>query len=754
MTSPIRLMATLGAWSYLAVTGMQLSLVFLAAPAATAGAVCLDRARGTLTHMLVTDLSNSEIVLGKLAARLIPVFGLVACTLPLMEILTLVGGLDPNALLGAFAVTIGIALLGCSLAFLFSLWVSRTHEALLCTYAVWAVWLFWAPITSMVRVMQPGTWLLPPPPAADPFWLVFAPYLHPERVGWEDYAWFLGTTSGISVLLLGVAVLRVRAIVTRDAVKRGPSRSFLGRLGERLAAGLRYVPGPSLDGNPVFWREWHRSRPSRWARAVSMLYFFIAGIFSAMAVALQHNTFAPWLNGFQLIVGLLILSVTASASMAEERARGGLDLLMTTMLSTREIVLGKWLGTFREVPLLAVLPAAVAFGFVYNRPERWIEVGRLILYVLCAGAAITSLGLAMAIWHERVGRAVAATVAVYVAFTIGWFFLALFVRGGGPGSEGLLLASPFMWMLVKTAMITEAIPTGVTDHFLVWEIIWPVALAITAVALLFSSLWNFDRKLGRAAGPALRLVHGEFTRFERAFGTVFVAVAAFASLMAMFMSGDVAPLVVINGAQVSLGLFIAAMAAALSSGRQLGPEAGAQAPRFGRSSPRNVLAKWLGPFRLVALISVLATFAGLGHWDFRRDPFHTIWLIPIEILAGGAAWCSLGVALGIWLPRRSALVFTALICGLVLTIGPICGGLILEEGQSEIAWMSSPMVAASALTMVESGGAPTGFDAFSSLPVVMVANVFATIVLLAAAIVGLERRSARKPKVVPLAEVV
>ena len=70
---PIRAMAQLGQSFYIGVAGTQLALVMLAAPAATAGAICLDRARGTLTHLLMTDLSNVEIVLGKLAARLVPV---------------------------------------------------------------------------------------------------------------------------------------------------------------------------------------------------------------------------------------------------------------------------------------------------------------------------------------------------------------------------------------------------------------------------------------------------------------------------------------------------------------------------------------------------------------------------------------------------------------------------------------------------------------------------------------------------------
>ena len=41
--SPIRTMALLGQWFYIGVVGVQLTLVLVAAPAATAGAICLDR---------------------------------------------------------------------------------------------------------------------------------------------------------------------------------------------------------------------------------------------------------------------------------------------------------------------------------------------------------------------------------------------------------------------------------------------------------------------------------------------------------------------------------------------------------------------------------------------------------------------------------------------------------------------------------------------------------------------------------------
>ena len=108
--------------------------MLLAAPAATAGAICLDKARGTLDHMLATDLSNAEIVLGKIGVRLVPVLGLIACVLPLTALTSLLGGIDPLALFGSFMTSIACAALGCSLALTISVWGRKTHEVLMITY--------------------------------------------------------------------------------------------------------------------------------------------------------------------------------------------------------------------------------------------------------------------------------------------------------------------------------------------------------------------------------------------------------------------------------------------------------------------------------------------------------------------------------------------------------------------------------------------------------------------------------------------
>jgi hypothetical protein len=215
-----RALADVGERLFVAVVGTQLALVLLAAPAATAGSICLDRSRGTLAHLLVTDLTDREILLGKLAARLTPVLVLVAATLPVMELLTPLGGVDPDALLRASVVTVGVAVLGCCLALFFSIRVRRTHEALLATYAVLGLWLLSTPILDEIN-RATGLSLTAPSLKTDPFRLAFAPYAWPGTVSWEDDLVFLAGALGISGFLALLAVRTMRRVCTQDVVARG-----------------------------------------------------------------------------------------------------------------------------------------------------------------------------------------------------------------------------------------------------------------------------------------------------------------------------------------------------------------------------------------------------------------------------------------------------------------------------------------------------------------------------------------------------
>jgi ABC-type transport system involved in multi-copper enzyme maturation permease subunit len=487
-------LAKLGESFFIAVIGTQLTLVLLAAPAATAGAICQERATGTITHVLVTDLSDSEIVLGKLAARLVPVLGLVACALPLLAILTLLGGVAPDALAGAFIVTIGIAVLGCALALGFSLWAKRTHEAILGTYAVWGIWLLGRPFVALLNTSY-GWSLAVPPRIADPYFLAFAPYWYPGMVSLMDYAWFLAITTTIAAVLAVLVVFRIRAVCTRvNVAKKQSVRGRLDRMYLRLAP-ARYLPGPSLDWNPVLWREWHRARPSRMARRVGALFLIGAVTASIGAIVAARTTFAmAWVNGLQVSIGMLLLSVTAATSLAEERVRGTLDVLLTTPLSTRAIVVGKWLGTFRIVPLLAVLPVLVVSFCDFWRWAYVPTVLMTLIFVFVCGAAITGFGLAMATWCAKVGRAVALTVSVYILVTVGWLFVAEMWFRAGPDNQGLMMGSPFFF---AGELAADMCGPGNGRTHIGWAVVWSLAYALAAVVFLGATLATFNNCLGR-----------------------------------------------------------------------------------------------------------------------------------------------------------------------------------------------------------------------------------------------------------------
>ena len=335
---------------------------------------------------------------------------------------------------------------------------------------------------------------LAPPRRSEPFFLALAPYWWPRSVGWWDYLLFLGVTCSISVVLLGLAMLRLRASCTHESARKARWFFRADRGGNVWRTLNRTIPWltPSLEGNPVVWREWRRTRPSRWMMLITVVYGGLSVLFSILAILWTEGEAGAIVNGFQVAIGMLLLSVTAATSLAEERARGSLELLLSTPLSTRQIVVGKWLGAFRIVPLLAILPAFVIWAEDYAADiRRWWLAPLMIAFVLCAGAAITSLGLAMATRFSGVGRAVGSTVAIYVLVAVGWVALAALLYGRL--SQRLILASPICWALFVTMEATHERMSQQLDA----DVFWIIIYGLCAAGVLLATLTSFDRRLGR-----------------------------------------------------------------------------------------------------------------------------------------------------------------------------------------------------------------------------------------------------------------
>jgi ABC-type transport system involved in multi-copper enzyme maturation permease subunit len=264
------------------------------------------------------------------------------------------------------------------------------------------------------------------------------------------------------------------------------------------------VPGPSLDGNPVLWREWHRRRPSRALRLVWLFYVLIAMFFTVFGVqqtlgGSPRGPLTAWVNGLQVAFGLLLLTVTAVTALTEERARGTLDVLLTTPLPTATIVWGKWWGTYRTVLGLALLPLLLVVPLV-EEPRGWVGVMLLLTVILVCGALVTSLGLALATWVRRPGLALALGVVVYVLVTVGWVFLVLVLWRMSAWTEGMASASPFWAAAGATALSDRPGMLPPFWDYVCWIVFWLGIHLVTTLALLALTLRTFNRCVGRVSG--------------------------------------------------------------------------------------------------------------------------------------------------------------------------------------------------------------------------------------------------------------
>ena len=505
-------LAQVGESFFFTLTIAQLALVLLAAPAATAGAICLDKARGTLAHVMVTDLSDREVVLGKLAARLVPVLNLVACALPVAALGTLLGGIDPMALTGAFLIALGVAVLGCSLALTLSVWMAKAHEVMIVVFALWSAWLLALPAYEIYwRTGSGPDWLQ----ISNPFWLTLAPYTHPITTSLAEPVGFLAVCLVLSGGLAGLSVARLRPIYLHQA-NRVPKPVKDSKTAAWFRGQVRWWPGPSLDANPVLWREWHRGRPSRVVRVIWGVY---VGITSAVSLKViwdwstgsrgPGNDFGSVFNGFQVSIGLLLMAASAGTVLSEERVRGSLDVLLATPMSTRSIVWGKWWGAFRRAPWLAFWPTVIAYASLPSNPSaRVVAFAYLIpILIILQGAALAGLGLALATWISRAGRSVAWTISALVASVVGWPIVA-FVLFSGPGhpytQNAIVMGSPF-WNagfttnLIETQSQNRGMAGPMEEGAITGLIAWAILYASIALGLYLAILRTFDRCLGRTS---------------------------------------------------------------------------------------------------------------------------------------------------------------------------------------------------------------------------------------------------------------
>ena len=183
---------------------------------------------------------------------------------------------------------------------------------------------------------------------------------------------------------------------------------------------------------------------------------------------------------------------------------------LCTPLSTRSILVGKWWGSFRQTTHVLIWPAILA-GILVVEGGHWISYLLLLGLIMTYCAVITSLGLVMATWVSRLGRAVALSVSAYVVFSIGWVVLIFLLSIPGRANDHfmipMVMGSPFYGTVFATMAVTPEphFPGGASTAGF-GAFIWTVIDCVVALLLFLTALATFDRCLGRVSEVAGRSI--------------------------------------------------------------------------------------------------------------------------------------------------------------------------------------------------------------------------------------------------------
>ncbi len=126
-------LARFGSHVFQILAPLQLAVLTFFAALSAASAVALEKDRHTLVLLLLTNLTNSELVLGKLLASIVNVVTMLAAALPLFVLLMLFGGVSIEQIGRTFAVTLASMLAAASLGSLLALWREKTFQTLTLT---------------------------------------------------------------------------------------------------------------------------------------------------------------------------------------------------------------------------------------------------------------------------------------------------------------------------------------------------------------------------------------------------------------------------------------------------------------------------------------------------------------------------------------------------------------------------------------------------------------------------------------------
>jgi ABC-type transport system involved in multi-copper enzyme maturation permease subunit len=546
--------ARFGAAIFQILAVLQVTLALFCAALLAASAVAQEKDRRTLVLLLLTHLSNSELVLGKMLASLLTVLLMLLSAIPFFMIVALFGGVSFEQIARVFAVTFATVLAAGGLGSTIALWREKTFLSLALTTIVLFFWLAAWAIVSTGALGE--SWQGAP---AEAWAAAFSPFnavleaARPRIPGDNAQAFplfgspdaaFLATAAGITVLLSLLAIARVRVWNPSRESQPRAEEAEMASLSAEVAASAILAPRDvhaaggatrSVWENPVLWREvctWAYGRRILLVHAAFLMICAVALLVldaaarelqgarrdSPAAAALRNQismTLAPL-----FILSLVLVNALAVNSITGERDLGALDLLLVTDISPFEFVFGKlggivWVCKWIIVPPLIICAYLLARGALSAENFFYLVAG---LLVMDAFAGMLGIHIGMAYSNSRTAIAVSlgtvfflflgvvTCMRIMVSFSGSfqmqlWPFIGVILGGWGGLYLALGIRNPSPAIALTAFACPAATFVAITSYLngqtLGVFTIATLAYGFATVAMLVPALFEFDVATGR-----------------------------------------------------------------------------------------------------------------------------------------------------------------------------------------------------------------------------------------------------------------
>jgi ABC-type transport system involved in multi-copper enzyme maturation permease subunit len=531
---------------------LQLAMAMFFSALLCAGGVAQEKDRRTLILLLLTNLSNTELVLGKLLSSMLFVLVLLGAAVPLFVMLALLGGVSFDQIARVFAVTLGTALVAGSIGSMFAFWREKTFQSLALTLLSLVFWLAAGEVlaagvlTTTWQGLAAETWAT----ILSPWRAILAaskPVLPGTGVATGiggAVPLFIGFSLCVAVLLNLITVALVR--VWNPSREARPQKSeaegsgsiwgvaydlTTGQAAASAPAAKRSVhaaPGKtrSVWSNPILWREmrtWAYGRKMLIIRLAFLLLFALAAgsLYSMVEnpAALDRNRVMVVLVPLFLL-SLTLLNAQAVTSLTTERDLGAIDLLLVTDLTAKEFVFGKLLGAFYNAKEIVLLPMFLTGYLAWTGHLTLENLAYVIggLGVLFFFAAMLGVHAGMSYFNSRSAIGVslgtlfflflgiATCIRIMIAFS-GDFNLQLqpfiaFMLGGGTGLYVALGArNPSRAIGMASLLCPIATFYAIASVWL-GDTLGPFLVIVgmygfTSAAMLVPAIFEFDVATGR-----------------------------------------------------------------------------------------------------------------------------------------------------------------------------------------------------------------------------------------------------------------